>query len=990
MIKAKEYVNTLKSALLLQSLCRGFLVRKDYDFQRKEIQRLKEEQRIKEEKERELKLKKEEQDRLQKIKEEQEKLQKIREEKEREEKERLQKITEEKEKQLKLEEEKEKQLRLDQERRMEALKLEEVKLIEERKKIEEAKKELEKLKKELETKHEDHYSGMIPFTTSPHSSAIEHVQDDIPSSASSFVSVTSEKDNENFVPLSVKSPPRARVRSIRVSPKNQSPKLLPLVLKNSGNNTDSKEFFKKDSPSSSRKSTGNESLDSSEESKDLFKKAKPSPKASTVRAVRMSKMQGQFTVGKHSTVRPGTVTPGTLNLKVGETLRGTKSTGNINFGTHRVSSSNIDVDKTVSLLSPVFHSYRQGSAGQPTSNQVMEDPPPIITLEESRDFPFSTFAKKNIQSQIQGKFRKRKVTASEKMLSTPKRMDQPLLKLSAEDTEKALELWDNILVYSGIISSKALQVDLTTVAQNVLAIGISFPQLRNELYCQLAKQLTSSENLPEGCNEKNWELLSLCCSCFPPNHYMLKYFASFLIQHPDKDKADLCLKQLNRTVHYGPRNVVPTAKEILAFKSNRPFSIKVNFMDGYQLNLNIDLTTVAGEVFEKTYKAVGLQSGHGFALYEISNELERSLSWEEKIGDIISKWEQYNQIMSMRGVPAEYSFFFKKQLYLNVLKDPDDIVEYDLFFHQSISNVLRGTWVCSEATAITLGSIQFQSRYKTNQDTSIIYKMMDQYIPRKLLDNHTVEEWSQMIQNERGKLKGVHEDKLPKMYMEIVKGTPLFGWTVFAVQHRSLWKIPPAFDLGISVYGIKFMKSDSKETLRSYNFDDLLHWSYTQTTFKLEVKAATIGEDEIILQTIQGIEIATLIHNYIKELSKNSQWARALQDCKESKSDTGENLLKVSKGEIIHIEKRIDDRWVLGNINNVSGLCPIQAIQFLTQPPKDKNQEVASRRPTLLQITQEEKVKYIIEILHKNLIFLKKKINKLASKNFYYTFTRNW
>jgi hypothetical protein len=53
-------------------------------------------------------------------------------------------------------------------------------------------------------------------------------------------------------------------------------------------------------------------------------------------------------------------------------------------------------------------------------------------------------------------------------------------------------------------------------------------QLRNEIYCQLLRQVTNNGDAI--LLQRAWELLAMVCSVFPPNHYLLKYVASFLWQ----------------------------------------------------------------------------------------------------------------------------------------------------------------------------------------------------------------------------------------------------------------------------------------------------------------------------------------------------------------------------------------------------------------------------------------------------------------------------
>ncbi len=69
--------------------------------------------------------------------------------------------------------------------------------------------------------------------------------------------------------------------------------------------------------------------------------------------------------------------------------------------------------------------------------------------------------------------------------------------------------------------------------------------LRDEIYCQIIKQLTDNRNrLSE---ERGWELMWLATGCFAPSTNLLKEVTLFLRSKQNQVSAD-CLNRLQKTL----------------------------------------------------------------------------------------------------------------------------------------------------------------------------------------------------------------------------------------------------------------------------------------------------------------------------------------------------------------------------------------------------------------------------------------------------------
>lgn len=97
----------------------------------------------------------------------------------------------------------------------------------------------------------------------------------------------------------------------------------------------------------------------------------------------------------------------------------------------------------------------------------------------------------------------------------------------------------------------------------IIQKGLAVPELRDEIYCQICKQITNNTSANA---ERGWELMSYCVTSFSPSDKFLNHLASFILSSPKEHQniAAYCLRSLRRTVQNTHRKLVPSTEEFEA------------------------------------------------------------------------------------------------------------------------------------------------------------------------------------------------------------------------------------------------------------------------------------------------------------------------------------------------------------------------------------------------------------------------------------------
>ncbi|KAI4829194.1 hypothetical protein KUCAC02_023254, partial [Chaenocephalus aceratus] len=233
---------------------------------------------------------------------------------------------------------------------------------------------------------------------------------------------------------------------------------------------------------------------------------------------------------------------------------------------------------------------------------------------------------------------------------------------------------------------------LTSLEKLHIIVGYAIVRrdLRDEIYCQICKQLQDNNN--RNSYFRGWILLSLCLGVFPPSDRFIRYLQSFIRFAPG-GYAPYCAERLRRTLLNGVRGEPPAWLELQATKTKKPMIVSVNLMDGRSINLPVDSSSTSREICQLLSNKIKLKDTFGFSVYVALYEKVWALgSGREHVMDAISQCEQEVKRGGGQEQHAPWRLFFRKEVFTPWHDCKEDTISTELIYKQIIHGLKFGEY----------------------------------------------------------------------------------------------------------------------------------------------------------------------------------------------------------------------------------------------------------------------------------------------------------
>ncbi|XP_026487029.1 myosin-VIIa [Vanessa tameamea] len=486
----------------------------------------------------------------------------------------------------------------------------------------------------------------------------------------------------------------------------------------------------------------------------------------------------------------------------------------------------------------------------------------------------------------------------------------------------------------------------------IIGHGILRAELRDEIYCQICKQLTN--NPSKSSHARGWILLSLCVGCFAPSEKFVNYLRAFIREGPP-GYAPYCEDRLKRTFNNGTRNQPPSWLELQATKSKKPIMLPITFMDGNTKTLLADSATTARELCNQLSDKIGLRDQFGFSLYIALFDKVSSLgSGGDHVMDAISQCEQYAKEQGAQERNAPWRLFFRKEIFAPWHDPTEDQVATNLIYQQVVRGVKFGEYRCDkEEDLAMIAAQQYYIEYGQDMNSERLYTLLPNYIPDYCLTGveKAVDRWGALVVTAYKKSYYVKEKVPAYRVKEDVVSYAKFKWPLlfsrFYEAYRNSGPNLPKNDVIIAVNwtGV-YVVDDQEQVLLELSFPEITTVSSQKTNkvFTQTFSLSTVRGEEFTFQSPNAEDIRDLVVYFLEGLKKRSKFVIALQDYKAP--GEGSSFLTFLKGDLIVLEEDstgesvLNNGWCIGRCERSMerGDFPAETVYVLpalSKPPPD-------------------------------------------------------
>ncbi|XP_039223849.1 unconventional myosin-XV isoform X3 [Crotalus tigris] len=356
--------------------------------------------------------------------------------------------------------------------------------------------------------------------------------------------------------------------------------------------------------------------------------------------------------------------------------------------------------------------------------------------------------------------------------------------------------------------------------------------IRDEVFCQILKQITDNISSKTDSCLKGWRLLYILSAYYRCSEVFKPYLLQFLQEVSARPGlhfqgiAKACEQNLLKTFKFGGRCEFPSAVELQALVAGRSSKRQLFLLPGgIERHLKIKTCSVAQDVIEEICFEMGLHQPEAFREYIIfavsnKNQNVRPLDRREYILDVT---------MEMENVDSSYMFWYRRVIWAQPLKFDNELY-VTMHYNQVLPDYLKGLF--NILSSAKLSDQQFQQISKLAalqlwvKGLAILREVQD-YIPPQLYHLQKAQAWLDMVAPFMHQAQALSAHQARAQFLGLLSAFPMFGSSFFYIQSCSSNTIISPCILAVNQNGLNFLHKETHEPIVTFSLKEI-HSTRTQ------------------------------------------------------------------------------------------------------------------------------------------------------------------
>ncbi|XP_069666522.1 unconventional myosin-XV [Haliaeetus albicilla] len=423
------------------------------------------------------------------------------------------------------------------------------------------------------------------------------------------------------------------------------------------------------------------------------------------------------------------------------------------------------------------------------------------------------------------------------------------------------------------------QTELDAVC-TILKLCAEHEVLRDEVYCQIIKQVTNNtSSKPDSC-QKGWRLLYILAAYYKCSEVLRPFLLAFLqdaSRHPElpcQGIAKACEQNLRKTLQFGGRSLFPSSTELRAMVAGRSAKRQLFLLPGgIEKHLKIKTCSVALDVIEELCCEMGLQHPEAFDEYILfvvtdRGQSVRPLTRREYVLDVAAETEHRD---------ASYTFWCRRVVWSQPLKFDNELY-ITVHYNQVLPDYLKGLFTVLPPArpgeqhfphVAKLAALQHRAKDRHHLPTA---REVQDYVPPQLFRLLKAQSWLHMVTQHMQQAQALSAHQARAQFLGLLSAYPMFGSSFFYIQSCSNNAIVSPCILAVNQNGLNFLSKETHEPVAKFSLKEIQSTRTQRPTAGSSYPYVEITLGDLLAQGItqlqleQGLELCRVVAAHMEKL----------------------------------------------------------------------------------------------------------------------------